>query len=51
MLMDQGRNEEALSLFIKALELDPIHEPSLVNSALLLQESGLTTNHPAINQR
>ncbi|XP_028967817.1 protein O-mannosyl-transferase TMTC3 [Galendromus occidentalis] len=51
MFMDQGRNEEALSLFIKALELDPIHEPSLVNSALLLQESGLTTTHPAINQR
>ncbi|XP_015913361.2 protein O-mannosyl-transferase Tmtc3 [Parasteatoda tepidariorum] len=38
--LEQSKLTEALEYFDKALELDPEHEQALMNSAVLIQESG-----------
>ncbi|XP_037503612.1 protein O-mannosyl-transferase Tmtc3-like [Rhipicephalus sanguineus] len=40
VFLEQGRPGDALMYFNKALELDPDHEQALMNSAILIQESG-----------
>lgn len=42
VLLEQGKPNEALSYFNKALEINPNHESALLNSAILLQELGGT---------
>ncbi|XP_076315697.1 protein O-mannosyl-transferase TMTC3-like [Tachypleus tridentatus] len=52
ILIDQGRNYDALSFFNKALEIDPNHEPALMNSVILIQESNMTPGDQRIaNER
>ncbi|GIX87372.1 protein O-mannosyl-transferase TMTC3 [Caerostris darwini] len=40
VLMDQGRNNEALEQFNKALDIEPDHEKALELSAMVMQDSG-----------
>lgn len=40
VLLEQGMESQAMACFDKALELNPEHEPALLNSAILLQETG-----------
>lgn len=40
VLLEQGVESQAMACFDKALELNPEHEPALLNSAILLQETG-----------
>ena len=40
VLIEQGRHGQALAYLNKALELDPDHSQALLNSAMLIQESG-----------
>lgn len=40
VLLEQGRQTEAMTSFDKALEINPQHESALLNSAILLQELG-----------
>lgn len=40
VFLEQRKTEQALSYFDKALELNPEHEQALLNSAILIQESG-----------
>jgi len=40
VLIEQGRHGQALAYLNKALEFDPDHSQALLNSAMLIQESG-----------
>ena len=40
VLIEQGRHSQALAYLNKALELDPDHSQALLNSAMLIQETG-----------
>ena len=40
VLIEQGRHSQALAYLNKALELDPDHNQALLNSAMLIQETG-----------
>ncbi|CAG2109221.1 unnamed protein product [Medioppia subpectinata] len=51
VLLEQSKATQALVYFNKALELNPSHEQSLMNSAILIQESGSHELRPLAQQR
>ena len=51
VLIEQGRHSQALAYLNKALELDPDHNQALLNSAMLIQETGSShLRHLAIDR-
>ena len=38
--LEQGKSSQALAYLDKALEFDPDHHAALMNSAIIIQESG-----------
>ena len=40
MFLEQGRQAQALAYLDKALQYDPDHQQALLNSAVIIQESG-----------
>ncbi|XP_022258196.1 transmembrane and TPR repeat-containing protein CG4050-like [Limulus polyphemus] len=51
VLMDQRRRKEALTLFNRALELEPEHKEALFNMAMLLQGGNKQTTNDEVNRR
>ncbi|KAK4291228.1 hypothetical protein Pmani_035932 [Petrolisthes manimaculis] len=51
VLLEQGRAQQALAYLDKALEMDPDHQQALLNSAVLIQESGNAELRPLAYQR
>ena len=51
MLLEQGRAQQALAYLDKALEMDPDHHQALLNSAVLMQESGNAEMRPLAFER
>ncbi|XP_014663427.1 PREDICTED: transmembrane and TPR repeat-containing protein 3-like [Priapulus caudatus] len=51
VLVELKRHDEALDYFEKALQFDPDHRQSLMNSAVLIQESGNQQLRPLAYQR
>ena len=49
--LEQQRPQEGLQYLNRALELEPNHPESLLNSAILIQELGLTSLKPLATQR
>jgi len=49
--LEQGKAAQALVYFNKALELEPNHEQALMNSAILIQESGNAQLRPLAEKR
>ena len=51
VLLNQGHHDEALMYLDKALEHDPDHYQALLNSAILIQESGFTQLNKTAHSR
>lgn len=51
VLIEQGKPKQALAYFDKAIECDPEHIQALMNSAILIQETGLVKLRPIAYQR
>ncbi|KAF2359103.1 Tetratricopeptide repeat, partial [Trinorchestia longiramus] len=51
VLLERGRAQQALAYLDKALEMDPDHQQALLNSAVLIQESGNAALRPVAVSR
>ena len=47
--MEQGKPTQALAYLERALELEPDHQASLLNSAIILQEMAANDNSHEVN--